>query len=115
MYLLKGDLGKERSICVLKGSSVNLTCFPENSAPSKSWYTVMENNSVFFLKDFSANVTYNITEDGTLTIREVKKSEDYCCQDSNGIPKQCWENRIELHVAGTDNALLILKHTEWLI
>ncbi|XP_021163766.2 uncharacterized protein LOC105939427 [Fundulus heteroclitus] len=96
-------LGKERSICVLKGSSVNLTCFAEDSSTSKTWYTVNNNNNVFGLKELSANadVTYNIMEDDTLTIRDVKKSDayGYCCQEPGSKPELCWENRTELHVA----------------
>ncbi|MEQ2167350.1 hypothetical protein GOODEAATRI_003280, partial [Goodea atripinnis] len=58
---------------------------------------------MFDLKELSANgnVTYKITEDGTLTIRDVKHSDNYsyCCQESSSTPELCWENRTKLHVA----------------
>ncbi|MEQ2306229.1 hypothetical protein AMECASPLE_006028 [Ameca splendens] len=58
---------------------------------------------MFDLKELSANenVTYKITEDGTLTIRDVKHSDNYsyCCQESSSRPELCWENQMKLHIA----------------
>ncbi|XP_016517289.1 B-cell receptor CD22-like [Poecilia formosa] len=95
---VSGALGAERSVCVLKGSSVSLTCFAENPAAPTSWHYLKENKTLRVIKEISPSVTYNITEDGTLTIRDVKKSDEYsfCCQKSGG---ECTENRTKLHVA----------------
>lgn len=101
---VKGALGAERSICVLKGSSVNLTCFAKDPAAPKSWYYLKENKTLRVMKEISeisASFTYNVTEDGTLTIRDVHKSDGYsfCCQESY---RECLENRTKLHVTGTN-------------
>ncbi|XP_027872122.1 uncharacterized protein LOC114143919 [Xiphophorus couchianus] len=97
---VSGALGAERSICVLKGSSVNLTCFAKDPAAPKSWYYLKENKTLRVMKEISeisASFTYNVTEDGTLTIRDVHKSDGYsfCCQESY---RECLENRTKLHV-----------------
>ncbi|XP_054897567.1 B-cell receptor CD22-like [Poeciliopsis prolifica] len=97
---VSGALGAERGICVLKGSSVNLTCFAENPAAPNTWCYLKENKTMCVVKEISeisASVTYNITEDGTLTIRDVKKSDEhsFCCQESC---REC-KNRTKLHVA----------------
>uniref|UniRef100_A0A096M1T3 Ig-like domain-containing protein n=1 Tax=Poecilia formosa TaxID=48698 RepID=A0A096M1T3_POEFO len=95
-----------RSVCVLKGSSVSLTCFAENPAAPTSWHYLKENKTLRVIKEISPSVTYNITEDGTLTIRDVKKSDEYsfCCQKSGG---ECTENRTKLHVAGVISELQV--------
>ncbi|XP_015238696.1 PREDICTED: uncharacterized protein LOC107090050 [Cyprinodon variegatus] len=110
---LSGGLGKEMRICVLKGSTVNLTCFVENSSVPKSWHTVKKNNT--FVKEElpeTATVNYNISEDNTLIITDVQKSDNhsYCCQESSKTAEECWKQRTEIHV--TDLQVKVFPATE---
>lgn len=89
--------GQRHSICVLKGSSVDLPCSAQRAASNVSWYTVHTNGSIY--------PTYSMTEEVnfTLTIKDVRESDAklYCCKESTANPDFCSHNQTELLLTGT--------------
>ncbi|XP_041839366.1 uncharacterized protein LOC121638579 isoform X2 [Melanotaenia boesemani] len=100
---ISGAVGQNRTICVFRGSSVNLTCLAEHTA-KRSWY--VSNGSIIDLNEFSANgndAAYKLSEDDnfTLTITKVRESDEntYCCRKTTDKTDFCWNSAIKLRVA----------------
>lgn len=108
----KGAWGnRRRSVCVLKGSSVSLTCSNAKPAANVFWYTAVKDDSTYHLTKLPADgnyVAHKATKDrnATLTIVEVRERDEsvYCCQENGENAELCWNEGTELRVAGTDAA-----------
>lgn len=105
---VKGVQGQAKSICALKGSSVDLHCSAQRPTSSMKWFTVHTENSEYVLNELSADgnhVKYNMSEENhpTLTIKDLTEDDVklYCCSENAENPQKCRQNAIDLHVAGT--------------
>ncbi|XP_056228254.1 uncharacterized protein LOC130166593 [Seriola aureovittata] len=108
--------GQGKSICAVKGSSVDLLCSAEHPTSSMKWFTVHWNHFEFVLNELSTvgNVMYNISEENnlTLTIKHLRESDAkfYCCSETTEEAELCWRNRTELLVA--DLQVKVIPATE---
>ncbi|KAK5608285.1 hypothetical protein CRENBAI_001575 [Crenichthys baileyi] len=109
VYILSisGVEGEPKSICALRGSTVNLSCSASHSAANMKWYIVYMNNTEYVHKVLSAHENHErmrLSEDGlTLTIRDLTESDEkhYCCSETTpDKTDRCPQNTIQLQVAG---------------
>ncbi|KAL7404099.1 hypothetical protein ABVT39_009616 [Epinephelus coioides] len=114
---LKGIEGRQKNICALKGSSVDLPCSAERPTSSMKWYTVHRDGPKFIPKEISPDenhVTYNMLEERnfTLTIKDLTESDAkaYCCKETTDTPDNCKQSEIQLHVA--DLQVKVIPTTE---
>ncbi|XP_049427022.1 uncharacterized protein LOC125885501 isoform X2 [Epinephelus fuscoguttatus] len=103
---VSGIEGRQKNICALKGSSVDLPCSAERPTSSMKWYTVYRDRSQLVPKEISPDenhVTYNMLEERnfTLTIKDLTESDAkvYCCKETTDTPHNCKQSQIQLHVA----------------
>lgn len=102
---IQGVYGQTKTICALKGSSVDLPCAAKNPTSSTKWFAAHWNGSMIVQNELPADgnrVTYNMSEESqpTLRINDLRESDgrSYCCEES---VKLCWQNAIQLNVSGT--------------
>ncbi len=112
---VKGVQGQATSICALKGSSVDLPCSAEHPNTSMKWYTEHWVDYERVLNEISAHgnrVTYDKSEGNniTLTINDLRESDEdvYYCRETTVKTENPWLRRIQLHVAGTVAASMLL-------
>ncbi|XP_056228791.1 uncharacterized protein LOC130166951 [Seriola aureovittata] len=103
---ISGIHGRAKSICAIKGSSVDLRCSAGNSTSSNKWYTVEEDGNKYVMTEIPVDghrVTYNMSDKNqpTLTIKDLRESDAkfYCCSENTGHSYPCWLNKINLQLA----------------
>ncbi|KAI3353441.1 hypothetical protein L3Q82_019969, partial [Scortum barcoo] len=106
--------GYQKSICALKGSSVDLHSTDAYFTRSKKWYTVQWNGYKYVQNELSPDgnrVTYNTETSPTLTINDLRESDtNVYCYRANEDPINCRSRGIELHVA--DLQVKVIPSTE---
>nr|XP_033479573.1 uncharacterized protein LOC117255102 isoform X1 [Epinephelus lanceolatus] len=114
---VSGIEGRQKNICALKGSSVDLPCSAERPTSSMKWYTVYRDRSQLVPKEISPDenhVTNNMLEERnfTLTIKNLTESDAkvYCCKETTDTPDNCKQSEIQLHVA--DLQVKVIPTTE---
>uniref|UniRef100_A0A7N9AX31 Uncharacterized LOC113128677 n=1 Tax=Mastacembelus armatus TaxID=205130 RepID=A0A7N9AX31_9TELE len=102
---ISGAQGKQKSVCSLKGSSVDLPCSAEHPTSNFKWYTVHYSGSKHVQNELSADgnhMKYNISEKSnfTLTINDLRDNDtkNYCCSNNRDNPLKCWEHATNLQV-----------------
>uniref|UniRef100_A0AAQ6IFC7 Ig-like domain-containing protein n=1 Tax=Anabas testudineus TaxID=64144 RepID=A0AAQ6IFC7_ANATE len=93
-----------KTVCALKGSSVELNCSDKKPTTSMKWYTVNRTGPVTEITA-ERNDKYKISEENNfnLTINELREGDDkfYCCSQKTDEPQTCRTNGIKLQVTGT--------------
>lgn len=95
----EGVLGRCERNCVLKGTSVDLSCSEEHHPPPK-WF-ILEGDKWTEVSGNGTGIKYNISQGNkpTLSVMDVNKEHKntYCCKDN---PTNCHEDLIDLVVTG---------------
>ncbi|XP_028251879.1 uncharacterized protein LOC114427838 [Parambassis ranga] len=96
---ISGMNGEERTICALKGSSVDLSCSAQHPTDSMKWYTWTKD---YVWRELSTitHLTYNMSEHShTLTINDLRETDanNCCCEDEKTW--LCWETAFKLIVS----------------
>uniref|UniRef100_A0A3Q1CCK1 Ig-like domain-containing protein n=1 Tax=Amphiprion ocellaris TaxID=80972 RepID=A0A3Q1CCK1_AMPOC len=112
---ISGVQGKQRSICALKSSSVNLTCSAEHPTSDLEWYSGFWDHSRIEVSADGNRSKYSISEENnfTLTINNLTDTDAdiYCCGKPTDKSVNCQINQtILLHVA--DLQVKVIPSTE---
>ncbi|XP_026215542.1 uncharacterized protein LOC113161920 isoform X2 [Anabas testudineus] len=93
--------GQQKTVCALKGSSVELNCSDKKPTTSMKWYTVNRTGPVTEITA-ERNDKYKISEENNfnLTINELREGDDkfYCCSQKTDEPQTCRTNGTKLQV-----------------
>ncbi|XP_071359717.1 cell adhesion molecule CEACAM1-like isoform X2 [Trachinotus anak] len=114
---ISGVSGRTKSICALKGSSVDLLCSTEVPTSSNKWFTVHSDGYTYILNEISVDghrVTSNMSDKSqpTLTIKDLTESDAnrYCCSENTDSTHACLQSVISLQVA--DLQVKVIPATE---
>ncbi|XP_024656575.1 B-cell receptor CD22 [Maylandia zebra] len=110
---LSGVQGKPNSICVLKGSSVNLPCSHQHPTARNGWYTGHDTVSKIMFSVEETHVKYSMSAESnfTLTINNLTERDAnfYCCIKTADRSK-CQQSGIHLQV--TELQVKVIPATE---
>ncbi|XP_055360928.1 uncharacterized protein LOC114859185 isoform X2 [Betta splendens] len=109
---MSGIQAEQKTVCALKGSSVDLSCSAQRHTMSQRWYFAHKTTSGCNLTEVNVegNDKYN-TANFTLKITNLTESDAkmYCYGDKTN-PQSCWENAVNLQV--TDVQVKVLPSTQ---
>ncbi|XP_047433355.1 uncharacterized protein LOC125003442 [Mugil cephalus] len=114
---ISGVNGEGKSICVLRGSSVDLPCPAQTYSSTRKWYTIQRDGDRSVQKELFADEThvrFNTSNKGlpTLTINYVseKDAKVYCCSSNKNEPDACNQRTVQLIVS--DLQVKVIPATE---